>query len=46
MATLANGGVGLAPYHDWENKIPQMCKDKVQAAEIAITADPSITGAK
>lgn len=46
MATLANGGVGLAPYHDWEDKIPQACKEKVKAAEEAIKADPTITGGK
>jgi basic membrane protein A and related proteins len=28
----ANGGIGLAPYHDWDSKIPQTCKDKVTAA--------------
>ena len=22
-ATIQNGGVGLAPYHDWESKVPQ-----------------------
>ena len=44
--TVANGGVGLVPYHDWENKIPQACKDKVKAAEEAIKTDPTITGAK
>jgi len=33
-ADLSNGGIGLAPYHDWESKIPQAVKDKVkQAAE-------------
>jgi len=32
LATAANGGVGLAPYHDWDGKIPQDCKDKVKAA--------------
>ena len=33
-ANLGNGGIGLAPYHDWESKIPQAVKDKVkQAAE-------------
>jgi branched-chain amino acid transport system substrate-binding protein len=31
-ATIANGGVGIAPYHDWESRIPQVCKDKVSAA--------------
>jgi basic membrane protein A and related proteins len=46
LATIANGGVGLAPYHDWESKIPQECKDKVKAAEEAVKADPTITGAK
>jgi basic membrane protein A len=45
-ATLANGGVGLAPYHDWESRIPQVCKDQVKAAEEAIKADPTTTGAK
>jgi basic membrane protein A len=45
-ATLANGGVGLAPYHDWENQIPQDCKDKVEAARAAVIADPATTGAK
>ena len=44
--TVANGGVGLAPYHDWADKIPQECKDKVEVAEEAIKADPTITGAK
>ena len=32
LATAANGGVGLAPYHDWDSKITQDCKDKVKAA--------------
>lgn len=44
--TVANGGVGLAPYHDWEDKIPQECKDLVAAAEEAIKADSTVTGAK
>jgi basic membrane protein A len=46
MATVSNGGVGLAPYHDWESRISQKCKDRVEAAERAIKADPAITGAK
>ncbi len=46
LATLANQGVDLAPYHDWESKISQECKDKVEAARKAIIADPTITGAK
>ena len=44
LATIANGGVGLAPYHDWETKIPQTCKNKVKAAETAIRNNPKITG--
>jgi basic membrane protein A len=45
-ATFANDGVGLAPYHDWEDRMPQECKDRVKAAKEAIIADPTITGAK
>jgi basic membrane protein A and related proteins len=43
--SIANGGVGLAPYHDWDSKIPQNCKDMVKAAETAVKADRKITGA-
>ncbi len=46
MATLANNGVDLAPFHDWDGKIPQACKDLIKAAEEAIKADPTITGGK
>jgi basic membrane protein A len=46
LATVASGGVGLAPYHDWEEKIPAECKERVRAAEAAIKADPTITGGK
>lgn len=45
-ATLANGGISLAPYHDWEGRIPQSCKDQVEAAKAAIIANPNVTGAK
>ncbi|HSG14916.1 MAG TPA: BMP family ABC transporter substrate-binding protein [Anaerolineae bacterium] len=31
-STVANGGVGLAPYHDWENKISGECKLAVAQA--------------
>ncbi len=43
--TLGNGAIGLAPYHDWETRIPQACKDAVTTAEAAVKADPTITGA-
>jgi basic membrane protein A len=32
-ANLKNGGVGLAPFHDWETKVPQEVKDKITAAQ-------------
>jgi basic membrane protein A len=44
LSNLANDGVGLAPYHDWDNKIPQACKDKVEAAKKSLLADPKLTG--
>jgi len=27
------GPVGLAPYHDWDSKIPQSCKDKIKTID-------------
>jgi len=30
--TLQNGGVGLAPFHDWEGKIPADLKARIQQA--------------
>lgn len=32
MADLRNGGIGLAPYHDWESKVPTLVKAKVKEA--------------
>ncbi|MCL2490882.1 MAG: BMP family ABC transporter substrate-binding protein, partial [Propionibacteriaceae bacterium] len=29
VGTLANGGVGIAPFHNFDSKIPQDVKDKV-----------------
>lgn len=31
-ANLQNGGVGLAPFHDWDSKIPADLKAKIQEA--------------
>jgi basic membrane protein A and related proteins len=31
-ANLTNGGVGLAPFHDWDSKIPADLKTKIQQA--------------
>ena len=45
-ATLASKGVGLAPYHDWDNKIPEECKKAVHSAEEQLKTDANLTGAK
>lgn len=45
--SLATGGIGLTPYHEWEDKIIAAgCDDKIEAAVTAIKADPTITGVK
>ncbi|SDQ11945.1 BMP family protein [Quadrisphaera sp. DSM 44207] len=31
VGTLENGGVGLAPYHDFEDDVPQQLKDEIDA---------------
>lgn len=41
--TLKNNAVGLAPYHDWQKKIPQRCSDLVDKAKSAVLMDPSIS---
>lgn len=43
-ANLANKGVGLAPFHDWDSKIPQSVKDKINEASAAIVAGTLTTG--
>lgn len=34
--TLQNGGVGLAPFHDWEGRIPADLKARIQQASDGI----------
>jgi basic membrane lipoprotein Med (substrate-binding protein (PBP1-ABC) superfamily) len=46
VSTITTGGIGLAPYHEWDSKIPDTCKAKVTAAEAAIKSNPAITGVK
>jgi basic membrane protein A len=45
-ATLQNGGVGLAPYHDWDSKIPQTVKDKIKQATEDLKSGKLQTGYK
>lgn len=45
IADVANNGVGLAPFHDWEDRVPEQCRMALSTAEAAIIADPTITGA-
>lgn len=45
-ANIKNNGVGLAPFHDWDSKIPQEVKDKVAAAEAGLKDGSIPTGYK
>jgi basic membrane lipoprotein Med (substrate-binding protein (PBP1-ABC) superfamily) len=45
-ANLQNSGVGLAPYHDWDSKIPAAVKDKVKQATEDIKSGKLQTGYK
>lgn len=40
---LANNGIGLAPFREWQDKIPQDCYDKLDQATKRLLADPSIS---
>ncbi len=42
IGTLANGGVGLAPYHDLDSTVPAKLKEQIEALKVAIT-DGSIS---
>lgn len=41
---VANGGIGLAPYHDWDSKISAECKAAVEAAEAGLRSGTVDTG--
>ena len=45
-ANLQNGGVGLAPYHDWDSKVPADVKAKVQEAIDGLKSGKLTTGYK
>ena len=44
IATAANGGVGLAPYHDFEDQIPADLKKEVEEIQKGIIAGTIKTG--
>ena len=44
LATVANDGVGLAPYHDWDNQIPAECKEAVEVARQGLADGTISTG--
>lgn len=44
LATIANGGVGLASYHDLDGAIPAECKAAVEAAQAGLTDGSIKTG--
>jgi basic membrane protein A len=43
-ANISNGGIGLAPYHDWDSKIPQSVKDSVAKAAADLKSGALKTG--
>jgi basic membrane protein A len=45
-ANLSNGGVGLAPFHDWDSKVPQAVKDKIKEAADGLKSGKLQTGYK
>jgi basic membrane protein A len=45
-ANLKNGGVGLAPFHDWDSKIPADVKNKVKEATDGLVSGSIQTGYK
>ncbi|MCI1642163.1 MAG: BMP family ABC transporter substrate-binding protein [Actinomyces sp.] len=42
VGTLANGGVGIAPFHDWDSKVPADLKSQLEDLQSQIT-DGTIT---
>ena len=46
VANLKNGGVGLAPFHDWEGRVPQAVREKLAAAAAGLTGGTLATGYK
>ncbi|MFQ5433885.1 MAG: BMP family ABC transporter substrate-binding protein, partial [Anaerolineae bacterium] len=42
--TVANGGIGLAPYHDWDGQISAECKAAVDSAAAGLSDGSISTG--
>jgi len=45
-ANIQNGGVGLAPFHDWESKVPDAVKAKIKEATDGLKNGTLQTGYK
>jgi basic membrane lipoprotein Med (substrate-binding protein (PBP1-ABC) superfamily) len=41
--SLQNNAVGLAPYHDWQEKIPNKCNDMVSKAREDVLKNPTLS---
>jgi basic membrane protein A len=41
---VANGGVGIAPYHDFDGRIPASVKARIQAIQKQLVAGTLKTG--
>lgn len=46
LATVANDGVGLAPYHDQEDQIPEECKVAISTVIVGLMSGEIDTGYK
>ena len=44
LSTVANGGVELAPYHNWQDRIPEQCKKAVEDATEGLSQGNIETG--
>jgi basic membrane protein A len=42
-SSLANEGVGLAPYHDWDDRVPEDCRTAVLDASARLSDTPTTT---
>ena len=44
VSTLANDGVGLAPYHDWKDRVPAKLTEEVEMIKQGIIDGSIDTG--